>query len=351
MKISTRTTHSTTVTLVDGTELDLELEFKPDIVMDYYEMLMAEVDDKVLIGYLVHDDDCEDPLEGGSTYGHIYDCRRHSRTLSDYEKALGLADGGPDLALIEESDIVAEALKRIYEDPKLMADALEHCREYWEQADGCTDEKFVRDCLDSINELTPVLDVAAINLEMWNAGRRNGTIGNPHAVLLDVYEHSGISYNVSGRGMQCLWDTARGGAVWVPDSCCLDEIRSRGEVYRKGKIFHEGRKDYNVRTWESFDLFDKRTHPTFKHWHEAYEYLKTVSTTYEQPLADAEHDAAKELAQQACEVYTDWRNGNCYGVVVETFDREGTQIDCDHCWGFIGADDAYSSLANDYFHP
>ena len=34
-----------------------------------------------------------------------------------------------------------------------------------------------------------------------------------HWFVLDVYEHGGIAYSLTGGGMQCQFDTARGGAI------------------------------------------------------------------------------------------------------------------------------------------
>lgn len=31
---------------------------------------------------------------------------------------------------------------------------------------------------------------------------------------------------MTGHGMQCRWDTTRGGAIWVPDEDAEDNIRS-----------------------------------------------------------------------------------------------------------------------------
>jgi len=53
---------------------------------------------------------------------------------------------------------------------------------------------------------------------------------HPLAVPLSVYEHSGISFSKMGEGMQCQFDTATLGAIWVPDDCYLDNydtIKSR----------------------------------------------------------------------------------------------------------------------------
>lgn len=231
----------------DGTTVALELTFGMSDTMAYKDVLTKTGDDRITIGYLVDDSDVENPLENDEYMGQIYDCRRHSRTLGDYEKALGLRDGGPDLDLIDH----------------MLPDDADY----------------------------------ASRLAMWKAGREAGTVGNPYAVLLDIYEHGGVSYSVSGGGMQCQFDTAHGGAVWVPSEALKVELDERAAT----------------------DL----------------------------PSAQ---EKALELAAQACTTYTDWCNGNCYGIVVATYDNEGNSVDEDDvCWGFIGDDNAYEALKDDYF--
>lgn len=88
-----------------------------------------------------------------------------------------------------------------------------------------------------------------------------------------------------------MWDTARGGAVWVPDACLIEDIESHAE-------------------------------------------------------GEARRERVEELARQACEEYTSWCNGDCYGVIVEKFVQNGVddldepvweQVEeIENCWGFIG---------------
>lgn len=115
---------------------------------------------------------------------------------------------------------------------------------------------------------------------------------DPFAVMLDYYEHGLCSYSIAGEGMQCRFDTVKGNVVWVPSTYLRKEL------------------------------------------------LAMTAGAQEQ---------AREWAKQAAEQYTDWRNGSCYGVVVATYDAEGSLQHEDACWGFIGDDYAYDSLKSDYF--
>jgi hypothetical protein len=368
MKTHTHThTRTTTYTYtIPGTEIEVELPLKPDLIMEYREPLVRITDDQVILGYLAHDDDCANPLTDCDGMGHIYEARLHHRSLEGYCKALGLRHdgGGPDLDLVDEDKLLAAALAKIDADPDLFAAVLAYCEEHWDRdevnGEPEDDVTFVHSCLHSPYELARMsvhaheLDLDDLRREMWEEGRKNGTIGNPYAVMLNVYEHGGIAYSLSGQGMQCQWDTASGGACWVPDDEAVDKIKSRGEVYRKGLLREKRFQD--VTTWE-VSLF---TNPTchlslvakggFEHWHEAFEYLKGLEhVTFLRPLEEAEHIAARELAKQAAEAYTDWCNGNRYGVVVVTYDKAGNEINWDSVGGFVGDDNAYESLKNDYF--
>lgn len=54
------------------------------------------------------------------------------------------------------------------------------------------------------------------------------------------------------------------------------------------------------------------------------------------------YDQRRALAEATLKEYTDWANGNVYGVVIE--DQSGNEIDS--CWGFIG-DEAVKSYINE----
>lgn len=101
------------------------------------------------------------------------------------------------------------------------------------------------------------------------------------AVLLDRYEHGLCKYTIrSDSGDH--WDTSRGEAVWVPDKYLREELVKITDAEKR---------------WEQ----------------------------------------AKKYAEQACEEYTDWANGNCYGYVISVYDKvDGELIEEDNCWGFVG---------------
>jgi len=115
--------------------------------------------------------------------------------------------------------------------------------------------------------------------------------GNPDAVKIDKYEHSSVSYSISGEGRQCQWDTSSAWAVWLPDNCLLDELKKL-----KGNVRHK----------------------------------KCI-----------------EYARQACELFNQWANGDVYCIVKETYDKKKSPIDYEIVGGIFGRDYAEKALETD----
>lgn len=315
------TKHSHFVETDDG---EFELTFEP---YDSDAVRVEVVGSRAVVGYLCYDEDCQNPLEWCDGMGHIYSSHRDSSTHEEMQEALGLNNNWePDLeSLREDAEIAAilEAVKKINDsfDNGTTVLLVEYShRDYQEDVDvydvvvQYPKQKRTLKAFEAYawndsgrqhvvtfrGNVQVVRDWDEVALEMWREGRRNGTIGNKYAVMLDVYDHGGTSCSVSGEGMQCMWDTAHGGAVWVPDKCLIEDI-------------------------ESYPEDDKRRRRVI------------------------------ELARQACEEYTAWCNGECYGVVVETFTLVGdgddaewqSNDDNEACWGYIGFRYAESEMESD----
>ncbi len=330
---------------IDTPNGGLALELPIKMSESSHEVLVHIADDVITLGYLAHDSDCANPLEEDEYMGAIYECRRHGSTLKEYEKALGLRDGGPDYSLVDEDKVVEAALAAIFLDDGLIEKALAHCETHWDRPTSATcANRFIEDCLDSVNELEPVIETDDFYFALWRQGREDGTIGAKHTVMLDVYEHGLISYCVSGQGMQCQFDTARGGAVWVPNENCLGEINFRAQAYRKGRIC-KGVKSFAVQHGEVNGVRESAPFDTRR---DAFNYLLDPALPEIYNQDEAERMAAEELAAQAADTYTDWCNGNCYLTVTATFDLEGTPIDWDCCGGYIGIDNAVECLKYEF---
>jgi len=114
---------------------------------------------------------------------------------------------------------------------------------------------------------------------------------NPDAVKIDKYEHSGVTYSLSGEGRQCRWDTSHVWAVWLPNACLLVELKKyKGQARRKKCI---------------------------------------------------------EFARQAVETFNQWANGDVYCIVKETYNKDKEPIDYDTCGGYYGYEYAEKALATD----
>lgn len=52
----------------------------------------------------------------------------------------------------------------------------------------------------------------------------------------------------------------------------------------------------------------------------------------------------RDQAKSACEQYTDWINGDCWGVCVDVFDSKGVKLSDDAYWGHVGSKWALEAL-------
>lgn len=176
----------------------------------------------------------------------------------------------------------------------------------------------------------------------WIAARAAGELGDPHAVMLDMYDHSGVSLSVSGEGMQCQWDTSRGAAIWVPDSCALDELLRRAFPYAVGKIEHLALRGPASPAYHA-SLDDKSAGVSFREWGDAFQWLEAHanrlypdgvdSLPYDKMRGVGVRRAAEELARGACNLYS----MGVYDVSVEHFvlndSGEFESVQSDICGG------------------
>lgn len=124
---------------------------------------------------------------------------------------------------------------------------------------------------------------------------------DPDAVVLSYYEHGNHMWFVMGDskpGVEFRWDGVLVAGLWQPDDALKEEVEGLGWAERAARM--------------------------------------------------------EEFARQACEEYTKWGNGECYGYSVlvhalrldgagEPYDREADYrrdepLHEDACWGFVGWD-------------
>jgi hypothetical protein len=160
-------------------------------------------------------------------------------------------------------------------------------------------------------------------------------------VMLDCYEHGGISLSVSGSGMQCQWDTSRGAAVWAPDSCAMDEIDRRAAVYAFGRV-----ENNHAGKWIAVDTTAMGGYDVgeFDDWGTAFAALSQHCAAYTtddpEQLALGVQRAAEEVCEAALDQYNAWANGDCWVVWSQRFElRDGQWVEVgesDCCGGYIG---------------
>ena len=287
-----------TTYLEDVEGVDCELTFEP---VEWIDMHKAKVGDKYVVAYCVQDNDYRD-IEDlmGDCMGKLYSFHRdagrddHSNGL----EALGnTRDGEANLDAVWEKH-EAEAIRR-YVACVLYDHTAEEIREQLEQDSECgvdVSESLIEDAKNNdwgnVAYYSTMQDVLE---KMWSEPAYFP--GDKDARLLACYDHGGQVWSLSGGGMQCRWDTSNSAGVWVPD-----------------------------------------------------EYLRKQLDDDESEGKDRA-DQARTYCQQFLNAYNDIINGQVYGCVVEWFDEDGTSIDHESCWGFIGDDHAKEALKSEFFDP
>ena len=293
---------------VDG--LTAELSFEPSCVMSYVEHKIEKQGGLVAVGYLVDDHDVGNPLDDCDGMGHIYSSHRHSGQHAKMQDVLGLdSDWQRDLSLrvVErEAESALNELVRTRFQVDLVAFILECANNNGMSRDQAL-EYFVVDFTGQLpyhretwltEKVRALVTWDSLLDEAWQLARLSGQVGDPHTVMLDCYEHGGQVWSVTGSGPQCLFDTARGAGVWVPDQCLREELDS-------------------IKTNEGID---------------------------------AARTKAVEFARQALGSYNAWLAGDCYGVAVDVFSIEGDclkLIDESAVWGYVGRKLAEESLSEE----
>lgn len=385
--------------LDDGSEC--ELDYEP-CMTDYGGTLAQRVDDKLVVAYLTYDHDTSNPLDDCDGMGRVigrgkYQTRNHSE--SDLFEALGLDRyGDPDHSLVEE--LVDQAWKAYIEGlPDEVWESFinelgcpaedEYRREYinkWRDELSTTDAYrqgsaayavmrandyiswHVNPNNDQCRAAADLLDfdVEKKTEELYRKAIEEGRIGDRDAVMLDVYDHSGLHWSISGGGMQCRWDTSTGAGVWLPDDEARSEIDRRAPVYATTYIrqtpvrLHGGGNRYQlVDTQENHSIALSDDWSDL--WKMAEKYAEAAGDLTPTQLAIGRRCAAEELAQQALDEYNAWLSGDCYGCVVQVFDKvseddgvpvwEDDPSEQDACWGYVGSDYAKETLMSEFFKP
>lgn len=213
---------------------------------------------RVVVGYLSHDEDCGDPIENCDCSGKIHQDAKGILPLD--------SNGDPD-----PSDYEDQAEKEIRFEVRAL--------------DPIITEEEIDRRIEDLDDFDARKEVRA--LELWRDQL------DPLVVVLDYrdYGSSGASYHIECLAAQFDYDKTPK-AVWVPDECLLEELKSLPESERSSKCL--------------------------------------------------------VYAKQAIETMNLWLEGSVYGTVVEVFEDVGDEcwesISQDSVWGHIGREWAEQSL-------
>lgn len=308
------------LTLDDGTEVEVQHE-----PCDWMDVLSERVGNKLVVAYLVHDDDPQNPMtERGDASGTLY-------TFYDDEdralyNALGLTSyGEPDIDREFELDGVKTTLRELAESAF-----------FRHQPGGATEQ--------DLDEHLGEVEANALDLyqQHWRA------IAGPYVVPVD--------YCASNHGpgtTSCsvtTWDGDIDGlpsGVWVADEGAIDNIKFAA-LPAGIEIKHHGSGSENdphhvVVTLNGTIVCDTPS------WPDALDFVRQQ---YGEATFDDLVRKAEEYAAPILEEYAEWCNGNVYGCVIEEFELQGddwVQTSEDACWGFIGSDWAQRALREEYF--
>lgn len=282
--------------------VDIELEFTP---VDYFDTLVAETETGIKIGYVIRDECSSNPLEDCDGFGTIHHHPRsnYGSRDSEYYNVLGLDSYG-------EPVVDEDKLQAMWHD-KVMALPLELFTlpedEAWDghqetlrqelAEETAGDYTMTQQCqhawhqqgisTDGMGELVQRLE----NTDFWRceeAEKQCRVPPNPDVIMLDLYDHSGQIWSISGTGMNCWWDTSRHESLWVPDEALLEEVEGKPPE-------------------------DRETH-------------------------------LRKACKQALKMYSAWSSGEVYEVVVQEHDFDGAQISCDYKAYCYGSEDAKKEL-------
>lgn len=353
------------------------------------EERMVVLKNHIIAGGMVYDQDSShlNPCESGSANGNIYHAstrRGDADEQREYYAAMGLdGDGNKDFTCQPVCNrIVKRVMKGLGNELSTFTRMLHRLRATGRPVSKASLESVIKFAInqegwaytldylaDSLwgvsywnrmdsklqDALQPLADLCSESIaeECWDEAYAAGEVGNPLAIPLDIYEHGGIAYSVTGSGMNCRWDTSRAAAVWVPDSDAIDNIRSNvlselgiGKVAWFGALGSEtdplhARYSLDGSTWVGEGEGWK--------WSDALDKLASASTKAigRKELDSLMYSKAAEYCKGLLEEYNDWVNGNVYGVVCYVIDRSTGRVlkdEVDESWGCIGSEYAEEEL-------
>ena len=361
-------------TYIEHQGLELELPFKPD---NPDTVQVVETPTGFRVGFIDNDTDAVNPLEDCDGYGeiHHHPRSRYGRRDSEYEDILSLDQyGAPELDEDKVQALWAEKVKALPPEVWIPAFTSDVDVPFEQFVEECTkrlaeEEAYDYSIWDQVfhafnssadNWTFTTLEVHEVTILIeqhltWDWDEVQKACRKPwrkHAVLLDRYEHGLCKYSVSGTGPSCRFDSSSGEAVWVPDQCAEDEINRRAKVYDHAYIeetsYTLGRNlRYNL-------LVNSKPVKSSDDWRSLWVIAEDIARLRIKAGVPACYGgdtlATEQIAEQACEIYTQWCNGEVYRVVTQEYDFKGeAQGSHDCCGGFYGSDWAEQGLNEEMY--
>ncbi len=322
---------------------EFELTFEP---VGYSDTLVKVEGNKAVIGYIAYDTDCENPMTSCDCMGEFitYD----SRSISDGNPFvhLGLTEAPyrGEISRDLECDGVYEAAVNLLKTRLIHdSDFLDYCEEEFERVteEDKADMAFMEACIDLIDWgkygtpiplwLEAIWEVAQD--DAWDQLYAQGKIGTYLAV--PCRWHDSVHGPGTAEAYTCNIEDCN--AVWIPTKDDIENIKAQCwpagvEIKWHGALGSEKEPLHAVVTFNGEVVCDTPK------WSDAQRF---IDVNYGGATFNDLQKTAIKYAQGCLEEYVKWCNGECYGVVAETYtrfdeDSEWELVDSDHCWGFIG---------------
>lgn len=338
-----------TVITEDVEGFEVELDFEP-----VGDILSKKIGNKIVVAYLTHDGDPENPMEAMDGEGKLF--TKPSRMAMDssitddssWGSYLGLTeDGEPDLELEAVTECAFTKLMGFVASDEYKALFVQYVMQT-----ETTPEELVKDIFpvwadqayapeyfgEELSDFVFSLPNYQATCEAaWNELNAEGKIGDYLAVPVSYSSYSqGTSIGVA--------DLDNCNAVWVPGPNEIDNM-----------MFLPAGVDWAHFSAPDFPngmnvLFKGEIVVSFQNYHDGFQFIRD---TYTDPITHADKlRTAEKYAESCLNTYVKWCNGDCFGCVVQIHDAEtGEQVGQDACWGFYGSDDAEENLLNEFFNP
>lgn len=372
MRLSIRSTP--TLTTDHG---EVELEFNPYTEDD---IIVHRVGNKLVVGYLVHDESPSNPMTDCDCQGHLYTAETRRRgVITDNDRELRSALGLNSYGEIDHDNIVtingvrasiwdhAAGVVEGKLDVEQWADLLRSVDRFdasveltpeqklqLEQADVDAGlvaslrtkhaEALRADLCDSVGYHADLVEAEVRRLyqEHWRE------IAGPFVVPMN-YSDYGYETNIS----PVEWDGDPDdlpNALWVADKGAQENI--------EGSAHPDNVEIKQIAPFPDsvFELVEDGKVVLCGTYSECWKMLRERHPVTDETL----RQTARRYAEAVCDEYAKWCSGDVYGCVLQIFSLKGDEDDetvwvahgdWDSCWGFIGHENAMENLGSEFVDP